>query len=302
MLPKSKKGGGKMRKIPGARTDLADEAFDGLDGAQMGDERVVEALSGQVRVSRLRIVTDAASERLGRGRGEYVTVSVRSLSECEDEDLPELSSIVAEELLGLCPRPRGGVLVVGLGNRELTADAVGPLTALRVPATRHLAGRSGGLFEAVGYREISVIAPGAAGQTGIETGELVRLICASVRPALVIAVDALAARSCRRLGTTVQLSDAGITPGSGVGNARSELSRKTLGVPVISVGVPTVVSASVLLFDALAEAGLDPDADAYEVLLEREKDFFVTPKDCDLISDRAARVIAGAITEAYSMK
>lgn len=282
------------------RTDLAAEAFDGQDGAEAAADEAWETAAGPVTVSRLRIVTDAAAERLGRGQGEYVTVTTRPFSSYEEDELGELSALLARELTALAP-PKGGVLVVGLGNRELTADALGPLTALRVPATRHLSRALPQLFEASGAREISVLAPGAAGQTGIETSELVRGAVRAVAPSLVVAVDALAARSRARLGTTVQLSDAGICPGSGIGNARSELSRRTLGVPVLSVGVPTVVAASVMTAEALEAAGLDP-AEARFSGLYGADDFFVSPKDCDVIADRAARAIAGAICAAYSHK
>lgn len=292
-----------MTHVPG-RTDLAAEAISedgGIgDGAEAGETRREETAHGEVSVRRIRVLTDAAAERLGRGRGDYVTVGTRVLSRYAEEELPELSGILARELRGLCPDPDGGVLVVGLGNRELTADAVGPLTALRVPATRQLAFSAPALFAAAGYREISVLAPGSSGQTGIETSEIVRLACGAVSPALVVAVDSLAALSLGRLGATFQLSDAGITPGSGVGNARTELSRRTLGVPVISVGVPTVVSCAVLAAELLG--GREPDPADAARLPTGLQSFFVSPDDCDVITDRAASVIADAIIEAYSYK
>lgn len=283
------------------RTDLAAEIADGLDGIEADGERTEALGGGSVGVSRLRIVTDAAAERLGREKGDYVTVSTRVLSEYADGELPGLSDLIARELRGLCGSPGGCVLVAGLGNRELTADALGPLTAQRITATRHLRVRDPELLAVSGCREMAVIAPGSAGQTGIETGELIRLICRGIRPSLVVAVDALAARACARLGATVQLSDTGIRPGSGVGSARSELSRRTLGVPVISVGVPTVVNSSVMIRDALEGAGINPEDGRFAGLFGGGG-FFVSPKDCDLVTDRAARVIADAIETVFLYK
>ena len=146
---------------------------------------------------------------------------------------------------------------------------------------------------------LSAISPGVLGETGIETLELIRGAVRSVRPDLVIAVDALAARSCSRLATTVQISDSGIVPGSGIGNHRTAITMETLGVPVISVGVPTVVVSSTLVWDALREAGIDEVSSTLRAVLDNGKRFFVSPKESDLISDAVSELLAGAISEAF---
>lgn len=286
-------------------TDLAMEAFDGLEGAEYAEESDRVTSGGEVKVIRLHIRTAAASERLGRPCGEYVTLQTEDFGEYEDGEISEVAGILAKELKRMahgCGLRDGGVLIAGLGNRELTADSVGPLTAVRIPATRHLSTYDRKLFESLGYREISVVAPGVTGQTGIETLEMLRAAVESSRPSAVIVIDALAARSCDRLGCTVQISDTGICPGSGVGNERSGLNEDTLGVPVISVGVPTIVRSSVLVKDVLADAGLLESEGIPEELsriLESGRNFFVSPRDCDAVVRQAAAVIAEALTDAF---
>lgn len=297
-----------------ARTDLACEAWDGSGGVIYDEERTAAATVG-VSIMRMRIVTRAASERLGRRRGNYITTaSERSFSEFDDAASSALSGIVGKELLGLCESLCGrapgadlGVMVAGLGNADMTADAVGPETALRVPATQHLREFEVGLYEALGCSAVTVIAPGVLGQTGVESAELLRGAVRAARPDLVIAVDALAAKSCERLGRTIQLSDSGITPGSGVGNERRALTKATLGVPVISVGVPTVVDSSTLVWEALEKAGMT-SADGEDELppplravLENGRSFFVSPREADVITKQAARIIAGAISGVFGV-
>ena len=174
--------------------------------------------------------------------------------------------------------------MVGLGNRAMTPDVIGPCAADHVPATRHLKGCAA--FGALA--DVSVLTPGVLGTTGLEAAELVRGAVETVRPDLVVAVDALASQSLGRVCTTVQLTDAGIVPGSGVGNHRRALTRETLGVPVLAVGVPTVVDAATLALDLLDEAGADlPDPAA----LRGQGSVMVTPRDIDARAEQLARVV-----------
>ena len=190
--------------------------------------------------------------------------------------------------------------MAGLGNAELTADAIGPKTVGMLTATRHLREHEGGLYRRLGCSSLSAMAPGVLGQTGIETLELLRGAVRFVRPDIVILVDALAARSCDRLAATVQISDVGISPGSGVGNHRSAITRESLGVPVISVGVPTVVNSATLVYDALTEAGIETIDDSLHKVLKSGRSFFVSPKESDVITHEVARLLSRSIALAFT--
>lgn len=226
------------------RTDLAIEVAD--EAQHLTDEDVGKDTfrEGDTCVTRLHIRTDRAARALGKPQGAYITVEVPPLTDNE-ETLGKAAGLVANELTALLPA-EGSVLVVGLGNRAITPDALGPESADMVLATRHIGGefaRSVGLDD---LRPTAVLTPGVLGQTGTESGEIVRGVCTVVHPVAVVVVDALAARSVARLGCTVQLCDTGIAPGSGVGNNRQPLNAETLGVPVIGMGVPTVVDAATI--------------------------------------------------------
>lgn len=292
--------------IPVVRTDLAVEAYDGSDGTEYTTDDCKEGESGKIGVSRLRIVTEAAEKRLGRPRGMYITVTSPGFGELDDGGVDRLAGMVSAELSAMARRLTGrddsDVMIAGLGNREMTPDAVGPETASRVSATRHVRRIDPDLFGRMGCRAISVLAPGVTGQTGIETAELLRAAVRAAEPDIVIAVDALAARSCERLGCTVQISDTGISPGSGVGNDRCGLDRESLGVPVIAVGVPTVVNSAVLVSEALGEAEMLPDSglpDKLEAVLKRGRSFYVSPRESDVITRRAAVILSRAIENAF---
>jgi spore protease len=184
--------------------------------------------------------------------------------------------VVGGQLKTLLPA-EGPVLVVGLGNRAMTPDAVGPLAADSVLVTRHLISAMPKHFS--GFRPVAVFRAGVLGTTGVESAEAVRGLAAEVQPALIIAIDALASRRCGRVCRTVQLSDTGIIPGSGVGNHRWALDRETLGVPVIAIGVPTVVDSATLAADLLEEAGI---MEIDENKLRRgQENLMVTPRDID---------------------
>jgi spore protease len=197
--------------------------------------------------------------------------------------------------MDLLPK-EGLVLVVGLGNENITPDALGPKTINLMIATRHI---SKEIADSVGLgdlRTVAAISPGVLGQTGIETGEIIQGVIKSVKPVAVLTIDALASRKLSRLGCTIQISDAGVTPGSGIGNSRAQISRQTLGVPVVSVGVPTVVDAATLVYDLM---GKDIDEEEIEEKLDHNKSqMIVTPKEVDLLIDRASRLLALAINSA----
>lgn len=277
------------------RTDLAIEAAERLAEAAPGVSREAEEADG-MRLTRIVIRDEQGARALGRPRGTYLTAELPPLSD-NDEEMEEKAKCLGGQLRRLLPA-KGTVLVVGLGNRAITPDALGPQAAGMVMATRHIEGefaRSAGLDD---LRPAAVLIPGVLGQTGVESVEIVRGVCGVVRPSAVIVIDALAARSVARLGCTVQLCDTGIAPGSGVGNHRAQLDRDTLGVPVIGMGVPTVVDARTI---ALELTGRE---EAAEEVTPRGAAMMVTSREIDLIIDRASRLVAmtinAALQPAYS--
>ena len=185
---------------------------------------------------------------------------------------------------------------MGLGNDNITPDALGPRTIDKIRATRHISAELAKSVGLEGLRMVSALAPGVLGQTGIETGEIIMGVSKSVKPSAVITVDALASRRLSRLGCTVQIADTGVTPGSGVGNARAQINEQTLGVPVIAVGVPTVVDAATLANDLLGDN--EEDKDLFSKLDGQGADMIVTPREIDLMIDRAAKLLALAINSA----
>ncbi len=271
-----------MRNI---RTDLAVERREALgQNLPEGVEIETENASGAF-LTAIHVRTPEAAAALGKPVGVYYTVEVESFPDAQSLVDGRLR-LITDVLQRLLPA-EGPVLVAGLGNLNATPDALGPKCAAGVLATRHIAREMREKLDLPPLREVSVLTPGVTGRTGIESVELLKGICNTVKPAAVVAVDALAAGSVTRLVKTVQLSSAGIEPGSGVGNARRALTRETLGVPVIAVGVPTVVDALSLAKDVFGEAD-SPENEAYAQLM-------VTPRDIDEVIDAAARLLALAL-------
>ena len=262
------------------RTDLALEARE-LKGDISGVEWDEEQF-GDVTVNRMEVTSHHGADALGKPMGRYVTVTMPAFTD-NSFRTDERFETVSAEFARLVPKD-GEVLVIGLGNSRITPDALGPKAASQIIATRHITGE---LERSCGHSQLRpccVLAPGVLGQTGIEVLELLKAVCSSIKPAAVIVIDALASRRLERLGCTVQISDAGISPGAGVGNNRPEISTRTLGVPVISAGVPTVVEASVLARDLIGHSNARVQPDGRRMI--------VTPREIDLLIDRAARLIA----------
>ena len=227
-------------------------------------------------VTRVDILDQRGEEALGKPRGTYLTVDLTTFWQRREDFFQRAVRAVGAPLKELVPT-EGPVLVVGLGNRAMTPDAVGPLAADHVLVTRHLISAMPRQFS--GFRPVSVLRTGVLGTTGVESAESVRGLAAEVKPACVIAVDALASRRTGRVCAAVQLSDTGIIPGSGVGNHRSALNRETLGVPVIAIGVPTVVDSATLAADLLEESGITNIDE--EKLRGSQQNLMVTPRDID---------------------
>lgn len=266
-----------------SRTDLAVETAEELSSSRdifspgTGITRT-ESLHCGCPVTRIRVATDAGVALLGRPPGAYVTVDLRPLLSRQEPLLPRAAACLSRELRALLPPGEGTALVVGLGNSAMTPDAVGTAALEHLLVTRHLLQAMPRQF--AGLRPVASLRPGVLSATGVETLELIRGAAAHIRPAVVIVIDALAARSRHRLCATVQLSDTGLTPGSGVGNHRKAVNARTLRLPVVAVGVPTVIDGAALCGDEdAAPSGL-----------------FVTPQDIDRRIRDMGALLGTAIT------
>ena len=288
------------------RTDLAMEARE-LHPSLPGVTEETEEREG-VSISRITLTTDDAAKRLEKRRGCYVTLDAPELTDRPLDLFERVSRTLADELthlmegLGACEN----VLVVGLGNRAITPDSLGPRVVESVYVTRHIKQYLPDALPGP-VRAVSAVAPGVLGVTGVETMEIVRGVVEHCRPDLVIAVDSLASRRAARISTTVQLTDTGISPGAGVGNNRTGLDRKTLGVPVIAIGVPLVVFATTISQDTISliadETGLHNDEErlkelAAKVIAEHIGELIVTPKEIDSIVADMTRIVADGINMA----
>lgn len=263
------------------RTDLAQENIpknsEKLDGITKSEKE-----RNGCKITSVEIHSDKAGEKIGKPKGRYITVNFNEISPESFEDTAEC---IADELSALMPK--GSALVACLGNKNITPDAIGPMSAEKILATRHIADELPELEEFSGIREVSVLAMGVLGQTGIEAAEIVKSVCERTSPDFVIVVDALACRDSERLCRTVQLSTTGISPGSGVQNSRKELSEKTLGVPVIAVGIPTVIDMHTV---AEKLTGREVKDDTPNMM--------VTPRDIDKLVERSSKLIGFAVDRA----
>lgn len=262
------------------RTDLAVESFSDIS-LPKGVHREIRGKS--FTITEITIDDDSCLESLGKGKGRYITLEGASLSRFSD-DYDEMTEELASEIGRLIPD--GEILVAGLGNNDITPDALGPQVISKVLATRHLRDELDSDEEQflTSLRPVSAFAGGVLGQTGIESSELVKAIVRQLDPAGIIVIDALACSDISRLGTTIQISDSGISPGSGVSNTRKELSEKIFGVPVIAIGVPTVVDMHTIVRSL---TGRDPKSETPNMM--------VTPRDIDRLTERASQLIAFGI-------
>ena len=267
----------------------------GVDSAEYYEEE-----KEHCTVCKLNISNKQLSEKYGRKEGRYVTVFFDEMSLINKRSFTSIAEVLSCELKAVfsvfCKKniDKCSVLVAGLGNSALIVDALGPLTIEKVIVTRHIKSAAG-----MGISEVSAITPGVLSRTGIETAELVKVAAQSVNPDVIIVVDSLCAASCDRLGTTVQISDCGIIPGSGVGNVRKAITKENIGYPIISIGIPTVVSSSTLIIDALEKAGVNELSDELVQVLKDGKSFFVCPRECEEIVELASNLIASALNLAF---
>lgn len=270
------------------RTDLAIETRDlGGDNAPSG-VNMSEEQRGNISVNRIEVLNSDGERELGKPQGRYTTITAPPFGEGLEASFEEIE-LISKEIADMLPQNCRLVFVAGLGNREITPDALGPRVSARVLATRHIEQNVAAAAGLSGLKPVASLSPGVLGQTGVETGEIIASVVKEIKPDAVIVVDALASKSLERLGCTIQISDTGITPGSGVQNSRKELSKKTLGVPVIAIGVPTVVDAATLAEEL---TGGRQEVSPNGVIM------MVTPREIDVIIERAANVVSLAVNKA----
>ncbi len=286
------------------RTDLAMEAAQSagqIPGVQVQNDEVMPG----VHRSRVTVLNEEGEKAIGKKKGIYVTISAEQLAQGDMELDEHCSMALATEIRNMAGDALNGVvLVVGLGNRMVTPDALGPAVCDEVFVTRHIHEYAPeGIDERIG--NVSAIAPGVLGITGIETGEVVEGVVERMKPSLVIVVDSLASRSLERVRTTIQVADTGIAPGAGIGNKRKALDYESLGVPVLAVGVPLVVYASTIAEELMQTAMEKTPTDVnvqpgMQRILDAMKDvqgadMIVTPKEIDKVVSDVARIIADAL-------
>lgn len=303
------------------RTDLADERRDifrkanNIEDEISGVETEQKEVGKYVKVTKVKILNEEGEQALGKPKGNYITIDIKLLNVAGEEEIQSASEALTDELKALINthiEETDPILVVGLGNIYVTPDALGPKVIAEIDITRHLFEYLPQLVDE-NTRPVSAIAPGVLGTTGIETLEILKGIIENVRPKLLIVIDALASRSMERISSTIQVADTGIVPGAGVGNKRKELSKQTLGIPVIAIGVPTVVEAAIianesinLFIDNLQQEAKSNEylnqlrnEDKYEqikqTLIPNDYNFIVTPKEIDELIENMTSVIARGI-------
>ena len=295
------------------RTDLALEARESISEAksELHGVRVeeYEIKEDHIHVTRVSIETKNAAKSMGKPIGVYITIEAPEILEPDEDYHREISECISEELLSMLPEKEEGlsVLVVGLGNREVTADALGPRVLDNLMITRHIMRTYGkAAYENRCVNEISSIEPGVMANTGMETAEIVKGVVEETKPDVVVVIDALAARSTKRLNRTIQISNAGIQPGSGVGNHRNALTQESLGRPVIAIGVPTVVDAATIVVDALEKMVVDKrkenwkDMERLHSAVSQLSNMYMTGKDVDSMIKRVSYTLSEALNMALT--
>ncbi len=296
------------------RTDLALEARESISEAKSELHGVhVEEYKKEedgIQVTRVSIETKNAARAMGKPIGMYITIEAPHMLEPDEDYHREISECLSEELLKMLPENKDGlsVLIVGLGNREVTADALGPRVLDNLMITRHIMRTYGKVaYENQCINEISSIEPGVMAKTGMETAEIVKGVVEETKPDVVIVVDALAARSTRRLNRTIQITNTGIQPGSGVGNHRNALTEESMGCPVFAIGVPTVVDAATIVNDALEKIvenkeELDDwkEMERFRVAFAELNNMYMTGKDVDAMIKRVSYTLSEGLNIALA--
>lgn len=300
------------------RTDLALEAREYVESVNKSLRGVTveeyKSKDNDIHITKVHITTKNGEKIIGKPMGSYITLEVPGLCEMgENSDVSENHTAIAKEIsqniLSLLPEnlKNGSVLVVGLGNRDITADALGPQVIEKVEVTRHLLKEYGITGKKTGkITMVSAISPSVMAKTGMESAEIIKGVVLETAPDVVIVIDALAARSTRRLNRTVQISNTGIHPGSGVGNHRNAIDEKTLKVPVIAIGVPTVVDAATIVLDALGNLHSRLKETTFleardSIAISELNNMYVTPKDIDSTIKRVSFTLSEALNLIFDL-
>ncbi|MDD2268008.1 MAG: GPR endopeptidase [Eubacteriales bacterium] len=288
------------------RTDLALETHE-LNAEQGIDDGIItreETISG-VQVTTAEIKPGKGEEMSGKKAGMYITVDIGRVWQFDSVRVKEIATLLADKIKALLPNCDGPVLVAGLGNENVTPDSIGPKIVEGLLVSHHIKELNTKLYDTIGFGDVAAFAPGVLGQTGIESADIIKSVVTSLKPSCVIVIDALSSRRLARLATTVQLADSGISPGSGVNNSRRRLDKETLGVPVVSIGMPTVVDAATLAYDLLEEIANREKLSiniTEEVinksLTENSRNFFITPKETDIIIMSGSKLLTMALNMA----
>ena len=292
------------------RTDLALEARETVQkpdeeirGVRVEEERDTE---NEIYITRVIIETKNGAKIMGKAMGTYITLEAPEMATPDEDYHREISEKVAEQIRELLPDEKEelSVLVVGLGNREVTADALGPNAADQLHITRHVVREFGkAAYNKNKMHMISALVPGVMAKTGMETCEIIRGVVEQTQPDVIIAIDALAARSTKRLNRTIQITDTGVQPGSGVGNHRHALTEETLGIPVIGIGIPTVVDAGTIVGDAVEQVEREMlfCSDIHALKMAELQNMYVTTKDIDDVVNRLSYTVSEAINIALEI-
>jgi len=297
------------------RTDLALEARESITEAdtELHGVKVEEEYDKEtdIKVTRVEIITKNGARAMGKPMGTYITIEAPGMLEPDEGFHREISEVIAAQLRQIIPgaETEQEILVVGLGNRDVTADALGPHVVDNLYVTRHIIREYGkAAYNNEKVNIVSSIEPGVMGKTGMEAAEIIRGVVEQTMPKLMIVIDALAARSTKRLNRTIQITDTGIHPGSGVGNNRNALTKESMGIPVIAIGVPTVVDAATIVGDALEKIVFDePDAEIHRYLENGRNAFtelhnmYVTSKDIDAVIKRVGYTVSEGINMALDL-
>lgn len=270
------------------RTDLALERHEMLNKDTVQGIRYEKKQMDDATITLVEVLNESGERHVGKPKGKYYTVGVPEFSH-ETELLDGRLRALTQVIIDMLPKGKKTVLVVGIGNDNITPDALGPLCAEQIFSTRHLETEFLNELSLPKFNPVAAISTGVLGQTGIETAEYIKGIVNLINPKAVLAIDALASMKLSRLGKTVQLSDTGISPGAGIGNNRVRIDENTLGVPVIAIGIPTVVDGKTLVYNLV-----ENDSKAYNLSQEAET-VMVTPRDIDIIIKRASRLLALSI-------
>lgn len=288
----------------GIYTDLAREARE--INPRIEGVREQEEFFGDACIYRIEVETAQAENALSKPRGKYITIEAPALSNRDTQVFHEVGLLLADEIERLLPGEESSVLLIGLGNRAVTPDALGPRVVDKAFVTRHIMQHMPDIIDRP-MRPVAAVAPGVLGVTGVETFEMLLGLIERVKPDAVLAVDALASRRAARISTVIQLTDTGIHPGSGVGNGQKGLTKESLGVPVIAIGVPTVVYAATITEDTIEaiakQTGLEKEAKtmraaAAAVISEQFGPMIVTPKEIDTIVTDMAGIVADGLNTA----